>query len=221
MKKLILSLICVGTIAFAQEFQEIQASPRQTIKQDFSVTSVTVDYSRPSMNERKIMGELVPFDKVWRFGANAATIISFGEDLRFGSTVVKAGKYALFATPTKDTWKILFNLNTDQRGTRDYKESNNAFEIEVKAQEMKNTVQTFQIRFDGISAEKMMMLIEWENTRIEIPVSTADAIGARKISDELKMIREKEREAQQDALQQRTESRAQQAPASKTPSRLQ
>src|SRR5215510_9058275 len=98
--------------AWAQSAIELPApSPKARVEQRVGITDVSVDYSSPGVKGRKIWGELVPYDKVWRAGANAPTKLTVSRDFMFGGTAVKAGSYSVFMTPGKKTWTVA--LNTD------------------------------------------------------------------------------------------------------------
>ncbi len=106
----------VSGIGMAQ-IQTPQPSPYQKIEQTVGLSTVTVEYSRPSMKGRKIFGGLVPYDKLWRTGANRNTIVSFSDDVKIGSTTLKAGNYAIFTKPNPQSWEIYFYSDTNNWGT--------------------------------------------------------------------------------------------------------
>ena len=94
MKKLLFTAMAVCSLLLAEAQLKTPApSPTQTIKQDFALSSIELSYSRPGMKGRKIFGDLVPYEKVWRTGANQATTINFADDVTIGTTKIKAGKY--------------------------------------------------------------------------------------------------------------------------------
>src|SRR5947209_1616274 len=111
-------LFCILTsIGYSQSLRTPQPSPTQTIKQDFGVSSIELIYSRPGMRGRKIFGDLVPYGKVWRTGANAATYIKFNDDVNIAGQSVKAGEYALYTVPNMDSWQIILNKGVNKSGT--------------------------------------------------------------------------------------------------------
>src|SRR5881394_700994 len=114
MRKIILGIIVFAT-TFSVSSQSLKMpppSPPQTIKQDFGISSIELSYSRPGVKGRKVFGDLVPFGKVWRTGANNATTITFGDDVTIGGVNIKAGKYGLLTIPDKDNWTIIISKNT-------------------------------------------------------------------------------------------------------------
>src|SRR5690348_3894495 len=92
-------------------------SPKARVEQRVGITDLSIDYSSPGVKGRKIWGEVVPYDKVWRAGANAPTKLTVSRDFAFGGTQVKAGAYSLFITPGKATWTVM--LNTDLNASQD------------------------------------------------------------------------------------------------------
>src|SRR5690606_38394575 len=118
MKKIIIALLCFSAAQFSEaQVRTPQASPKATVTQTVGLTEVGIEYSRPSKKGRIIFGDLVPFGKLWRTGANLNSTISFSEDVTIDGKVLKKGKYAIFATPKADIWEVVFYSNTDNWGT--------------------------------------------------------------------------------------------------------
>src|SRR5450432_2265622 len=100
MKKILFIIaVATGNFTFAQTLTTPQQSSTQTIKQNFGLSTIELSYSRPNVKGRKVMGDLVPFGKVWRTGANQATTLSFGDDVIIGEKKIAAGKYGLLTIP--------------------------------------------------------------------------------------------------------------------------
>jgi hypothetical protein len=120
-KSISLALVMASTLAptaFAQEKLNFPApSPNATVKQTVGLTEVEIVYARPAMRGREIFGKLVPYDQIWRTGANAATTISFSGPVEFGGRTVAAGTYALFSVPGQQTWEVILSSNTKQWGS--------------------------------------------------------------------------------------------------------
>ena len=131
--------------------------------------TVTIDYSRPSMRGRKIMGELVPFDKVWRTGANAATSLKTDVNLSIGGTAVPAGSYTLYTLPKADGWMLIVNKQTGQWGTK-YDQSQDLARIPMKVAKASSPVEQFTISFVKSGGESAMLKMEWENTVASVDV---------------------------------------------------
>ena len=168
MKKIILAL-AVALVAFTTNAQELpRPSPLGTLTQKVGVTDVKLEYFRPSAKDRKVFGELVPFDKLWRFGANGCTKITTSTSLYFGDSELKAGTYSVFAIPGKDTWEIIFNTDTDQGGTEDYSKDKDALRVKAVSKENSPT-ETFTLSIDNITDGSASIVVLWEKTKVEIP----------------------------------------------------
>jgi len=132
MKKLLLSasiLFCVVFLAQAQP----KPSPPAEVTAKVNGTDVTINYSQPAVKGRSIWGDLVPYDAVWRAGANEATWIEVSEDVEIEGQTLKAGKYSIFAIPGKEEWTIIFNSTWEQWGAYEYDESKDALRVTVKS----------------------------------------------------------------------------------------
>ncbi|MDO5607071.1 MAG: DUF2911 domain-containing protein [Capnocytophaga sp.] len=181
-------------IISAQEFHYPMASPKQSITQQFSVSEISVNYSRPAVRERKIFGELVPFGKIWRAGANDATNITFGQDILFGGKPVKKGTYAIFITPQEREWTVVLNYDADAWGAFSYDPNDNIIEIKVPVITSKEIQERLEYSFEGIDNEKVHLTIKWEYSMIEIPIEVDKKEQINKIIDYLKEIQQIERE---------------------------
>jgi len=170
MKKVafVLFLALIGLQSMAQGVKTPAPSPSQTIKQDFGLASVEVNYSRPATKGRKIFGDIVPFGKLWRTGANAATKITFGEDVKIAGKELKAGSYQVMTIPSQNSWEILFNKGKD--GVFNYHPEEDVLKVSVPAQANAASVESFTIQFANISANKMDIQLAWEKTMVNIPV---------------------------------------------------
>ena len=127
-----LALSIASTFQSNAQLKVPAPSPSQTIKQAFALSEISVDYSRPSAKNRVIYGDLVPFGKLWRTGANGATKITFGEDVKFEGTAITAGTYALYSIPNKDSWEItLYKDLTLGGNVADYKTENEVARVKV------------------------------------------------------------------------------------------
>ena len=141
-----------------------QKSPPATMKGDVGGVSVEVNYHQPSARGRQIMGGLVPYDKVWRTGANAATTIEFGSDATVGGKSVSKGIYSLYTIPGEKTWTIIINGATGQWGTQ-YPEDQDVARFEVPAGKTDSFVEAFTISEDGEN-----VILAWENTEVKFSV---------------------------------------------------
>lgn len=154
--------------AFAQ-FEAPQPSPKATLTQRVGLTDVTVSYSRPSVKGRAIWGELVPLDKVWRTGANAATTITFSDDVTVEGQKLAAGTYALFTIPGKDEWTVIFNDDTKLWGETDYDAAKDALRVKAKPQ-ASEMVESLSIGFPSVGSTSAVLAIAWEKVRVPVTV---------------------------------------------------
>ena len=163
------SLLLSAQLSFAQ-VKMPAPSPGQTIHQDFALSFVEVNYSRPAMKGRTIMGDLVPYDKVWRTGANNATTITFGDDITFGGTEVKAGKYGLLTIPGKTEWTVILTKSLDVTSPAAYKPENDVVRVKVSSHTLAHPVENFMITFDDITASEAKLLLIWDKTVVAVPL---------------------------------------------------
>lgn len=156
-------LLLSATLISAQEPKKPLSPPA---KAEFTVQgkSITVDYSAPSKRGRAIMGALVPYDKVWRTGASAATTLTTAADLMIGNLHVPAGKYTLYTIPGEKEWTLIVNKQTGQWGTN-YDSSQDLGRVKMDVDAVKDTVETFNIAVDG-----KRLAMTWENTRAWVPI---------------------------------------------------
>lgn len=171
MKKLFFTAIAVTALSLAQAQLKTPApSPGQTIKQDFGLSAVELTYSRPAMKGRKVFGDLVPFGKVWRTGANSATIINFGEDVKIGGVVVKAGKYGVLTIPEKKEWTIIITKQLDVTSPAAYKADMDVVRVMVETMNMKDEMESFTMQFADVKPNSCALHIMWEKTAVALPI---------------------------------------------------
>lgn len=184
MKKIsLLILIAVFTCQLAQAQIDVPApSPLCTVTQKVGLTDVSITYSRPGMKGREIYGGLVPYGKLWRTGANMATKISFSDPVTLGGESIPAGEYALFSIPDEDEWTIILNSNVNQGGTGSYEEELDVARITVPSAAIEGEpVQSFTIMVTDLTNTGANISIDWENTRVSIPleVNTDEQVMAQ------------------------------------------
>ena len=171
MKKIVLLFsLFVSMGAMAQGIKTPAPSPTQTIKQDFALSSIEVNYSRPLAKGRKIFGDLVPFGTMWRTGANGATKVTFGEDVKVGGVAVKAGSYALYSIPNAGEWEIILNKGVNNGGLNGYKKEEDVARFKVKPMTLPMNIESFTIIIGDVLAASANIQILWEKTAINIPV---------------------------------------------------
>jgi len=142
-------------------------SPRDTAHASFNGASILIDYGRPSMRGRKVFGNIVPWNVVWRLGANAATQLVTDKTLAFGKTVVEPGTYSLFALPSQKTWMLIVNKQHGQWGTV-YDQAKDLARLPMKSEHLKKPVERFTARIDT-RGRKGALVFEWEKSRLTAP----------------------------------------------------
>ncbi len=149
-----------------------QPSTTQTIKQNFGMSSIELTYSRPNAKGRRIYGDLVPWNKLWRTGANAATRIIFKDPVEIGGKRIDSGTYVIYTIPNIDNWDIIINKGINNWGSENYKESDDICRFKIEPVKMKNKMETFTMQFADVKAESCKLDIMWEKTAISIPITT-------------------------------------------------
>lgn len=148
-----------------------QPSSGQSITQSFGLGKVTVDYSRPLVKGRVIFGGLVPYNEIWRTGANSATVIVFTDEVNFGGQKVAAGKYALFTIPGETEWTIVLNKAADQWGAYSHKDEDDVVKVKAKPVKTAAKVEAFTIQFNNVTPGTMDLNIAWDNTQVSVPLT--------------------------------------------------
>ena len=156
----------------AQSIKTPPPSPPQTVKQDFGLSSIELSYSRPGIKGRKIFGDLVPFDKVWRTGANQATTLTFGDAVTIGGTKIPAGKYGLLSIPSSGDWTLIITHQLDVTNPAAYKQDQDIVRINVKPIHLPFAVESFTILFANLTPSSCDLQLLWENTLISLPITT-------------------------------------------------
>ena len=174
MKKL-LSVLALGIIMCSVDAQTLRTpapSPTQNLKQDFALSTVEISYSRPAVKQRKIFGDLVPYGKVWRTGANQATTISFGEEVTFGDKKVPAGKYGLLTIPNTGEWTVILTKQLDVTGPSAYKQDQDVARVTITPDEMPFGIESFMMVFDNITPSSMDLIMLWDKTAVRVPIKS-------------------------------------------------
>ncbi|MCF8430009.1 MAG: DUF2911 domain-containing protein [Bacteroidia bacterium] len=166
-------IILISSNAIAQQLKVPAASPLQTVKQAFGLSEITIEYSRPSVKGRVIFGDVVPFGKIWRTGANSTTKITFGDDVKVEGIDVKAGTYGFYTIPNADSWEIMLYKDLTLGGNvSDYKIENEVLRVKVKPTVLGNKVETFTMGLADITFTSTNIELTWENTRVAVSVVT-------------------------------------------------
>lgn len=195
MKKLLVTAFIISSISVYSQMMLPAASPRQKIEQQFSTSKITVDYGRPGVKGRKIFGELVPYNKIWRAGANSSTKITFDQPVSFGGKTVPAGTYGLFVLPTEKDWKLILNKDSQQWGAFAYDEKLNVADVTVPVQKSTEKAEWFEIDLTPVDDFSTNLTIKWDDVKVNTTINVANTETTTKIIDKLKEIRQIEREA--------------------------
>lgn len=189
-KAIITAFFAIAAAGINAQVKMPAPSPTQTIKQEFGIGSIELKYSRPSAKGRKVFGDLVPFDKLWRTGANGATIIKFSDPVEIKGKKIDTGSYALYTIPGVETWEIVLNKGISNWGSSGYKESEDVARIKVDTKKMGSSMETFTMQFADVKAESCELHIMWEKTAVAIPF-TVNIREKVKTSIEAAMLTEK------------------------------
>ncbi len=130
-----------------------------------------VIYGRPQKNGRSIFGDLVPYDMVWRAGANEATEIEFFRDVKIDGRKLSKGRYTLYAIPSKDKWTIVLNKETDTWGAFAYDDKKDVLRTNVPVETRPDVIEVFTICFEGTEKNKTDLLIGWDNKDVRLPIT--------------------------------------------------
>jgi len=187
MKKIIIAIALI-VVSFSIEAQVKipQASPKAIINQTVGLTEVEVNYNRPSAKGRPVYGNLVPFGKVWRTGANENTTISFSDDVVIDGKTLKKGKYALYTIPKIESWEVIFYSTTDNWGTPEvWNEANVVLRTTVKEEALTKAVETFTIGISNLDANFAFLEMSWENSyvalKFEVPTQKKAMASIEKV----------------------------------------
>ena len=177
MKRIVFCFFIVAFLSFegfdgkAQNIKIPPASPLQKISQQFGLSKIEINYSRPGVKGRTIFGDLVPFDQVWRTGANSSTKILFGDDVKLEGHDVPAGKYALYTIPEKDQWTIILYKDTSLWGAFDYKQENDFLRFNVKPVGLPSLIEDFTIDINNIKKDACDVNLMWEKTMVTFHIT--------------------------------------------------
>ena len=173
MKKLLWMVGCLGFLITAQAQLKTPApSPTQTVKQDFGLGGIEINYSRPAVKGRKVFGDLVPYGSVWRTGANNATTLQFSDEVTIGGVTLAPGKYGLLSIPDKDNWTLIVSKQTDVTGAAAYKQEMDLVRVSAPVEKLKDGVENFTIAIDDIKPNSCKLSLAWDKTKVSLPITT-------------------------------------------------
>ncbi len=170
MNRFLASLALVAVPFFVRSQELPMPSPLCKLEQRVGLTDLRIEYSRPSMKGRVIFGELVPFDQVWRTGANKCTLFECSGPVMIEGKELAAGKYALFTIPAKSAWKVIFNSDPEQWGAFDRKPEKDVLTVEIPCKQLDYARETLTMGFDDLHGDSAMFYVEWDKSRISLHV---------------------------------------------------
>jgi len=169
---LVISFVMMSSQSNAQNDKKVRISPKAAVIQTVGFTEVGIDYNRPGVKERVIWGGLVPYNKVWRAGANEATKFTFSTDVKINGKTLIAGSYSFFVIPTKDNWTIIFNKVADQWGAFEYNEAEDALRFEVTPEE--GSMQEWMAyTITKTSNNSAIVRLEWKKLKVPFTIEVS------------------------------------------------
>ncbi len=176
-KGLMIAFILLMTAFGSSQEKKARVSTAASVSQTLGEsTEIVINYSRPGVKGRAVWGELVPFDKVWRTGANEATTISFSDDVLINGEKLAAGKYALFTQPGKTEWQIIFNSTPDQWGAYDREPAKDVLSVTVKP-ETASPTEWLTFEFEQLNGTTAVAAMRWEKLKVPFTIATTKTGG--------------------------------------------
>ena len=168
-RSIILLLLLPNWMASAQEPLKLRPSPLAIASVRYQDNYVKVTYSQPQKKNRKIFGELVPFGKVWRTGANEATELTTTQDIQIGGILLRAGTYSLFTVPEKDKWTIIINGDVGLWGAYNYNATKDIWRFDVPVQKNNKVYDAFTINIESRN-EMAELLMMWDDVKVSVSI---------------------------------------------------
>lgn len=166
----------VGCLAFLTsvnaQLKTPAPSPTQTLKQDFGLGSIEINYSRPAVKGRKVFGDLVPYGAIWRTGANNATTLQFSDEVSIGGVTLAPGKYGLLSIPDKEKWTLIISKQTDVTSPSAYKPEMDLVRVTASVEKLKYDVENFTIAINDIKPNSCQLSLSWDKTQVNLPITT-------------------------------------------------
>lgn len=172
MKRLLSLIILFSSTIITAQVEAPAASPAAKIEQTVGLTQVSIDYSRPGKKGRELFGDLVPYGKVWRTGANKNTTISFSDDVKIGGKDLKKGTYGLYTIPNQNSWEVIFYSEADNWGVpQDWDESKIALKAKAEVKKLPFDVETFTIFLNNLKHDSADLVFAWGKTEAVLPIN--------------------------------------------------
>ncbi|HXB35843.1 MAG TPA: DUF2911 domain-containing protein [Puia sp.] len=175
MQKILLLFAICSTILLSAPAQTLRTpapSVPQFIRQDFGLSNIELSYSRPGVKGRKIFGDLVPYGKVWRTGANQATTLTFGDTITIGGTIIPPGKYGLLTIPGADQWTFIITRQTDVTSPAAYRQDQDIVRVQASPHTLPFAVETMTLEFSNLTGGSCNLDLLWDNVAVGFPIST-------------------------------------------------
>lgn len=174
MKKLFTCIITMMILTAVNVYAQLtpQPSSTQSVVQDFGLGKISLVYSRPDVRGRKIFGGMEPYGKVWRTGANSATVIKFTDEVSMEGNKIPAGEYGLFSIPGENEWTIILSKQPKQWGAYNYKEADDFLRFKVKTEHLKALTETMTLAFSNVAATTCDLQMMWEHSGFTIHMTT-------------------------------------------------
>ena len=169
---LIISFVMISSQSYAQNDKKVRISPKAAVIQTVGFTEVKIDYNRPGVKGRVIWGGLVPYNNVWRAGANEATKFTFSTDVKINDKTLKAGSYSFFVIPTKESWTLIFNKVADQWGAFEYNEAEDILRFEVTPEEG-SMQEWLAYTITKTSDNSAIVGLEWEKLKVPFSIEVS------------------------------------------------
>ena len=170
MKHLFLGFALLSSVAASAQIKTPQPSSAATFEETVGLTTIKIEYSRPSARGRKVFTDVVPFDEIWRTGANKNTIITTSDALVFGKDTLKAGTYAIFTKPSRTDWEFYFYTNTENWGTPEKWEADKvALTVKAQALAAVTPIETFTLGINNIDINGATLNLSWGSLVVNVP----------------------------------------------------
>ncbi len=181
-----LLLILLASINLFAQIEMPSLSPKKITTQKVGLADFTIEYGQPSKNGREIFGTLIPYNKLWRTGANASTKITIDKDVLLAKHKIPAGTYGLYSIPNEKEWTIIIHKESNLWGSGGYKKENDLIRFTIPSKKLIDTQETLNIYFEKFNVDGADLIISWENTKIVIPVFVdSDTSIQKQINDKI------------------------------------
>jgi hypothetical protein len=170
-KKILTTTMIMANLCSFAQLKTPKASPLSTLTQNVGVSEIKISYSRPSVNQRDIFGDVVPYNQLWRTGANSCSTVEINTDFTIFNTKIPSGKYSILSRPSNNQWIVYFYKDTDFSGVpKDFDESKVAGEFKVPVTKISQKQETFLISIENITSKSFNLNLSWENQLISLPI---------------------------------------------------